>query len=501
VRSHQLEAALTAFLEEAARYLQTDISCGAEVGFEVERRGVSVARTPLYCYRPLTSEFLGERWRALGGLGTHGPAVAQLEHFEGLARYLSIYGDARGRPGSGGGRSEAEVGLWMLLEEVFAEQSDFELHPERVVAALERLHRCATASAGESMVVAELHGMTISSLELPLSATLRIAQPRALQEMPEEVLPVGPTDEIDHLLVVHTSEHDDAVAAGADGRAALRQLLCALRLFGDGRVALGELAWARAVDGRWRPIALRLGGRPYGMLVVTESQEDELRAFCNLVSRRAPVDNELAWALRRFQLGCEREREGEALSDYVLALRALLEPEGSPRGVLAGRLAALCVVPERRGELTERVARALELEQAVICGRAVENAAAERLVRDLADNLRALLRDVICGHLDSDLAALADELLLDTELPPAPREAEPDGTQPVPAQPAPAGVVAGAWEERADWGEDDDPHARVEAAGAPQAQRLRTPIRMAREPMPVADELDEEQLRLIGMPG
>ena len=43
------------------------------------------------------------------------------------------------------------------------------------------------------------------------------------------------------------------------------------------------------------------------MLVVTAEQEDELRAFCNLVSRRAPHGNELAWALRRFELGCERE--------------------------------------------------------------------------------------------------------------------------------------------------------------------------------------------------
>ncbi len=43
------------------------------------------------------------------------------------------------------------------------------------------------------------------------------------------------------------------------------------------------------------------------MLVVTPEQEDELRAFCNLVSRRAPHDNELAWALRRFELGCERD--------------------------------------------------------------------------------------------------------------------------------------------------------------------------------------------------
>jgi hypothetical protein len=31
----------------------------------------------------------------------------------------------------------------------------------------------------------------------------------------------------------------------------------------------------------------------------------------------------------------------------------------------------------------------------------------------VADHLRALLRDVICGHLTTDLVGLADELLLE----------------------------------------------------------------------------------------
>ena len=35
----------------------------------------------------------------------------------------------------------------------------------------------------------------------------------------------------------------------------------------------------------------------------------------------------------------------------------------------------------------------------------------------IADHLRALLRDVICGHLEEDLAALADEILLERDAP------------------------------------------------------------------------------------
>jgi hypothetical protein len=145
---------------------------------------------------------------------------------------------------------------------------------------------------------------------------------------------------------------------------------------------------------------------------VTVEQEDELRAFCNLVSRRAPAGNELAWALRRFEMGCERSSELEALSDNLLALRAMLEPEGPASGLLAGRLAALCATPERRLALTERAVQAIALERATIAGTGREQHGARALAQEVADHLRALLRDVICGHLDPDLVGLADELLL-----------------------------------------------------------------------------------------
>jgi hypothetical protein len=154
-----------------------------------------------------------------------------------------------------------------------------------------------------------------------------------------------------------------------------------------------------------------------GTLVVAAEQEDELRAFCNLVSRRAPHGNELAWALRRFELGCDRETPDEGLSDHLLALRVLLEPEGPASGMLPGRLAALCAEPDQRLRLTERMVSALARERAVIGGEAVDSGAALRLCEEVANHLRALLRDVICGHLDEDLAALADEILLEGDEP------------------------------------------------------------------------------------
>ena len=125
--------------------------------------------------------------------------------------------------------------------------------------------------------------------------------------------------------------------------------------------------------------------------------------------------------MRRFELGCERASEYEGLSDHILALRVLLgasspsEPDGSPDGLLAGRLAALCATPDLRSPVAERTLRALALERHAIAGTAVARAGGFAVARELADHLRALLRDVICGHLPADLVPLADELLLSGE--------------------------------------------------------------------------------------
>ena len=77
-------------------------------------------------------------------------------------------------------------------------------------------------------------------------------------------------------------------------------------------------------------------------------------------------------------------------------------------------MAALCALPERRAELTERVAHTISLERSIVAGLAVDPAL-DRLVDELGGHVRALLRDVLCGHLDSGLSAVADELLAETE--------------------------------------------------------------------------------------
>jgi hypothetical protein len=406
MHSLPLQVALTELIEAAAGHLATEVSAGAEVPFELEsqRARRSPGAASLYCYRALTGEFIAARQPQLERLAGYGPAASMLERFEGLDRYLASVNAEPAR-----GEQRVRAAILALLGEVFEEQTDFEVRPERLRKALERVERAALPSAGQTTLVATLHGLTISSSELALTSGLTIARPEILEDLPEGALVGGHEENPEHLIVALTTGEDEI----ARGREILKDLLRALRLFGDGRVTLGALAWARAAGGRWRPLALGAGGRPHGMLIVTAEQEDELRAFCNLVSRRAPYGNELAWALRRFELGCERESSFEALTDHLLALRVLLEPEGPASGLLPGRLAALCATPERRLELTERAIVALALERDVIIGAAKMHAGLQELARDISDHLRALLRDVICGHLDPNLVALADQLLLD----------------------------------------------------------------------------------------
>lgn len=432
MRSQQLQAALTELVQDAAAVLTAALTAGAEVRFELDSQSPRARSTApgapiLYSYRALTGQFIAERRGELERLGSYVRAGSLLESFHGLDRYLVSVGVERAHSSA---RSRTDAALLALVQDTFEGQSDFELRPERLQAALDRLERSALESPGQTTIVATLHGLTIASPELALTRGLTIAHPHALDDLPEG----AQAGEQEHLVVALNAGDGEPREAVARGRAVLKDLLRALRLFGDGRVTLGALAWARVSDGRWGALALGTGGRPYGMLVVTAEQEDELRAFCNLVSRRAPHGNALAWALRRFELGCERASTFEGLTDHLLALRVLLEPEGPTSGQLPCRLAALCATPAARMALTERMRAAVALEREVIAGTASEHAASEQLARDVAQHLRALLRDVICGHLDADLVGLADQLLVAD----APTGGQ-DAAQPAAVAGAPAG--------------------------------------------------------------
>jgi hypothetical protein len=224
----------------------------------------------------------------------------------------------------------------------------------------------------------------------------------------------GESDDPNVLAVLRVGQDRTARPPISAARTRFRRMLTALRLFERGGYALGPVAWTRTDHGNWRPVPLGASGRARLVTFLSAEQEDEFRAFLSLIGRRAPASGELAWALARFEMGCERLAPFEALSDYLLALRALLEPEGPSSGRLAQRLAAICARPEDRGALAERTAHAISLERAVISGLAPAEPGADALVEEMLEHLRALLRDMVCGHLEPDVCAVADELVAQT---------------------------------------------------------------------------------------
>lgn len=408
MRHRPLHAALSAFAEEAASQLAEETADGADVPFEIiESRGAR-RDTPLYCYRPLTETYIRDRKGVLERLPSYHAAVHALAGFDGIGDYLREQSEPRvpGEP-----RERADVALRVFISRVFSEATDFVVTPERLDRAYDELEDALLEGRAEAVVVAPILGLRIVSAEVPLGQGLSLIRGEELPDAPADAIWSGGADEPAVLACLTLTDDVGAYAPLVEANTRFRRLLSALRLYDPLRVALGPVAWERTGAGPWTLGALGTGGRPSGVLRIEEAAEDELRAFCNLVARRTPRAGELAWALRRFELGCERGSAFEALTDHLLALRALLEPEGPQSGRLAGRIAALCATPEHRLRVTERIAHAVSLERSIIAGIAPSDGGIDQLLAEVTAHLRALLRDVLCGHLDADLRSLADRLL------------------------------------------------------------------------------------------
>jgi hypothetical protein len=212
----------------------------------------------------------------------------------------------------------------------------------------------------------------------------------------------------------------------AEARARFRRLLTALRLFKPGGLAFGALAWARVDEGAWQPLALGVGSGPgRGSAWTLEAEEGpELVELVDLVASASP-SGRMAWALSRFEMGCERSEDTDALSDHLLALESLLDArDDSGRATMTLRLAALCAEEGERRVVQRRAELAFALERWVMGGgganaylEALGPDTPRSLVLGLEQHLRALLRDVLCGYLGADLKAAADDILLTSSEP------------------------------------------------------------------------------------
>lgn len=412
---------------EVGALLQRDLERGADLPFEVLETGARERGAPiLYRYRPLTAAFLAQRW----------PLVRDLDPYRRAARLLGAHGAGPYLRHRGLSGIDADLALRDLMERLFDEATSFELPEERFSRVHAEVDATLADAAVVATVVAPLHGVRIASARVDLGDGLALvrrhaagAPPAAVEgtaRAPERTAAAddGGADEpesdpLDVFCVLEREIRPGGRLPVDTARTRFRRILTALRLCGAGGTALGPLAWARAGEGAWHPVALGVSARARPeSWELRPTEEQELRELLEVLTL-SRHDATVAWALDRFEMGCERGLEVEALSDYLLGLRALVtDAEEEPEPTIARRLGALCAPAVERPEVEDRVRLAFALEREAIGGGGLATGLASQspraVVREVERHLRSLLRDVLCGYLEPDLRRAADEILAAT---------------------------------------------------------------------------------------
>ena len=410
MRNRALHDALRDFALEAAAELTASVRGGAELSFDVvEEPG---AGTVLYRYRALTSEFIGERWDVLRRLPACAAAARELSG--GAELYLRLHG--------GPARDDSEPALRAMLERLYLDATGFEFPEERFERVYEELERALYENTLRTAIVAPVLGLTLECDRVDLGDGLFLASGDKLDAPVEAVWAAdgGPPARDagpNVLCVLRRDIEADGALPLADATRRFRSVISALRLLKAGGIALGPLAFGRIDESAWRPLPLAGAGLARGPgMSLAEEEEPELAELLALV--RAPTAPPVGWALERFEMALERRRDAQALSDYLLALEGLFDArDETGRVSLPLRVAALCAETDARQLLRRRIERAYHLETALM-GHArldVELDGPETpraLVLELEACLRALIRDVLCGYLDVQLKAAADDILI-----------------------------------------------------------------------------------------
>jgi hypothetical protein len=414
---------LSVMARDAARLFKQLIAAGEEIPYEVREPGNG---SPLCQYEPLTERFVRDHVGALRELDSFGAACAAIEAADLSGRYLEEMGvnvpvDAKAR---------AELAGTAFLCRLWMDSTDFSLDRERLDAAITELEAGGEAAEGEIEVIVPLRGLQMPVVRLDL-ATASIVRADTV-EVPAEARAtegMGAAGwEPTFLAVARFAEPDpdseDAPDVGVLATEAFRRLITTLRLFKAGGVSLGPHAWTRVAGDRWRRIATGAGRPRPGGYRLTETELGELSSlsralagpstpFGRQAAHRPGLPAALGRAISRFEAGLERHVVLEALNDYLLSLRFLLEGGGPADLGLAMRVAALCAEPEERDEVKAVVDRAVGLERELWSGEPPAGGAppAETAI-ELENLARAILRDAACGHLGSELRSTADEILL-----------------------------------------------------------------------------------------
>jgi hypothetical protein len=397
MRNRALHDALRNFALEAAALLTDELKAGAEVEFDVVEDGPG--RGPaLYRYEPRTDAFIEERWTQLRQLPAAEAACRELG--AGASAWLRVNG-LRGE--------QAEPALQAMLERLYEDATSFGFPEERFERVYGEVELTLYRDAVRARVIAPLLGAWMDAQRIELGDGLSLMRGDALD---------GPHDPSALLCVLERDVPADEPIPLEEATERFAAVVTAVRLWAPGAVALGGPGWRQTDHARWQPVAIGSSAAPRGEeWMLPAGEEQAFREFFTAMSGVQPPVS-VAWALGRFEIGCAQPSDATALSDYLLALRGLLDAMSETGQASLGlRLAALCAEEGTRREVQDRLEAALALERFVMGGSGVLDIEAEsprELVDELEGHVRALLRDVLCGYLDADLKAVADDILLES---------------------------------------------------------------------------------------
>ncbi len=386
--TERLEEALRRLAVEAADLFEELLASGAEMPFDLEP--TDDGPLPMYSYEPLTGQFIERH-------------MAELRRLEAFVEVREIAGE------------EAAIGFMRGLWEG---KTEFDIAGDRLQGAINAVVATISSDSDEATpageVIVPLVGFHMPKDEMELDG-VRIMRADLVEDAPLDAVDAtrsGGRGKPGFLACV--SSGVAAVAPAAAVADDLRRALRTMRLFRPGAVGISSHGWAKR-SGGWERFGTGAGRPRQGGYRLTGNEIPELENFARSLNERGSRLPSLDWAASRFELGADRGSLIEALSDYLLALRGLLEGGGAARTTMSARVAALACEPHEREQGRVTVERALAIERKLMSGgryRPVAGASPLDVIAELEELLRRLLKGLATGELGGDLRSAADEVLL-----------------------------------------------------------------------------------------
>ena len=372
----------------AADLFEELLATGAELPFDLEPTP-GEGPLPMYQYSPLTGEFITRH-------------IAELRRLEAFVEVRELAGE------------EAATGFLIGLWEG---RSEFDVAGDRLIGAIDGVLASVSSPAGDAEtavgeVIVPLIGFHMPADEIVLDG-VRIVRADTVGDAPLDAVEATRQGAKAGFLAMVSCNYSNLAPAAAVADD-LRRTLRTLRLFRPGAVGLAQHGWARRAGG-WERFGTAATRPRHGGYRLTGHEVADLETFSKTLTERGARLPSLSWAVSRFDLGAERPSLIEALSDYLLALRGLLEGGGSANLGLSARVAVLAGEPHEREQARITVERALTIERKLMSGARYRPAAGSSplaVIAEVEELLRRILKRLATGELEGDLRTAADELLL-----------------------------------------------------------------------------------------